>query len=179
MGVDFHRLTGEAAAAALDDELAEVYMAIRAEPPYNSGPLYQRDRFLDRTRKQAGSPGFTLVVAEDGGAPVGFAFGLPFPAGRWWGGETTPGPAEVVAADKYAVIELNLVKEYRGQGIGGRLLGELLEGRPEPYATLLSRPEAAAHAIYEHWGWKVVGTCRPAPDAEVADVMVLDRRRIR
>lgn len=176
MGVVFRCLTGEAAVAALDDELAEVYLAIRAEPPYNSAPLYQRERFLERTRQQVTAPGFHLVTAHDGQHLAGFAFGLPFAEGRWWGGETTPAPEEVVAAEKFAVIELNLLKQYRGQGIGRRLLGELLAARPEPYATLLSRPEAAAHAIYEHWGWRVVGTCRPAPDAAVADVMVLDCR---
>ncbi|MFI7630315.1 GNAT family N-acetyltransferase [Microbispora rosea] len=178
MGVEFHHLTREAAAAALDDELAEVYMTIRAEPPYDSGPLYHRGRFLERTRQQMTVPGFCLVTVRDGEALAGFGFGLPLAAGRWWGGETTPGPEEVVAAEKFAVIELNLVPAYRGRGIGGRLLGELLEGRPEPYAMLLSRPDAAAHAIYEHWGWKVVGTCRPAPDAAIADVMVFDRRRV-
>lgn len=176
MGIMFRHLTGEAATAALNDELAEVYMAIRAEPPYNSAPLYDKDRFLERTRQQITVPGFHLVTVRDGEVLAGFAFGLPFTAGRWWGGETTPGPAEVVATDKYAVIELNLLKQYRGRGIGRELLAELLAARPEPYAMLLSRPEAVAHAIYEHWGWQVVGTCRPAPDAAVADVMVLDRR---
>ncbi|WP_327047326.1 GNAT family N-acetyltransferase [Microbispora sp. NBC_01189] len=175
MGITFRHLTGTTAADAFDDEYADVYMEIRAEPPYNSGPLYRRDRFLERTHTQAQNPGFTLVAAEDGDTLAGFAFGLPFPAGRWWGGETTLGPAEVVAADKFAVIELNLREPYRGRGIGRRLLDELMSGRQESYAVLLSLPTAPAHAMYERWGWRVVGTCRPAPDAMVADVMVLDR----
>lgn len=172
MNVIFTHLTGPDAAVVVDDDYTAVYTLIRAEPPYNSGPLYHPDRYRERTGNQLDRPGFTLVAVEDGATLAGFAFGFTMPAGRWWGGDTTPGPPEVVAADKFAVIELNLRADYRGRGIGRRLLAELLDGRPERYATLLSLPEAAAHDIYEHWGWKVAGTCRPAPDTMLADVMV-------
>ncbi|MBB4704584.1 GNAT family N-acetyltransferase [Sphaerisporangium siamense] len=148
-------------------------MDIRTEPPYNAGPLYQRQRYTDRTSKQVASEGFALVSARDrAGALAGFAFGFRMPAGRWWGGNTTP-VAELVDVDKFAVIELNLRKEYRGKGYGRKLLEELLAARPEQWAMLLSLPAAPAHAMYEHLGWEVVGTVQPAPDAEVADVMVL------
>ncbi|MEO3857706.1 GNAT family N-acetyltransferase [Acrocarpospora sp. B8E8] len=176
MSIAFYRMTGEdAAAAVLGDEYAEVYLRIREEPPYNSGPLYRRDRFRDRTSAQAQRAGFALVAANDeAGKLAGFAFGLPMAEGAWWGGETTPGPPEAVAQAKFAVIELNLLPEYRGHGYGKRLLDLLLEGRPEPYATLLANPAAAAHAKYLRWGWRMAGTCRPAPDAMVTDVLILD-----
>lgn len=176
MNVTFTHLTGPDAAAVVNDDFTAVYTLIRAEPPYDSGPLYHPDRYRDRTRGQLDRPGFEVVAVEDGATLAGFAFGLSMPPGRWWGGETTPGPPEIVESSKYAVIELNLRAEYRGRGIGRRLLAELLKRRNEPYATLLSLPEAAAHDIYEHWGWKVAGTCRPAPDTMRADVMVLDLR---
>ncbi|WP_066373314.1 GNAT family N-acetyltransferase [Herbidospora mongoliensis] len=174
MNVTFTHLTGPDAAVVVNDAYTAVYTLIRAEPPYSSGPLYHPDRYRDRTGSQLDRPGFTLVAVEDGETLAGFAFGFSIPAGGWWGGETTPGRPEIVEAPKFAVIELNLRVEYRGRGIGKRLLTELLNGRDEPYATLLSLPEAAAHDIYEHWGWNVTGTCRPAPDTMVADVMVLE-----
>jgi GNAT superfamily N-acetyltransferase len=172
----YRHITGEEArTTALGDELVGAYVDLRAEPPYNSGPLYGKDRYLDRTGKQTGQPGFTLVtVRDEGGALAGFAFGLPFGAGRWWAGEAQPGPPEVVAAPKFAVIELNVLALHRGQGAGKRLLGALLEGRPEPYATLISQPGALAHDLYQRWGWRVVGTVQAAPDAITADAMVLD-----
>lgn len=174
MGIYFHHMSGSEATAALGDDYADIYLEIRAEPPYNSGPLYQRERFLERTARQIERDGFELVAAENADELAGFAFGLTIPAGGWWGGEVTPGPPEVVAVDKLAVIELNVRKEHRGRGIGKQLLQELLTGRSERYATLLSIPGAVAHDMYERWGWQVVGTCRPAPDAMLADVMVLD-----
>ncbi|GAB1820714.1 GNAT family N-acetyltransferase [Herbidospora sp. RD11066] len=174
MNVRFTHLTGPDAAAVVNDDYTAVYTLIRAEPPYNSGPLYHPDRYRDRTGSQLERPGFEVVAVEEGEVLAGFAFGLSMEPGRWWGGDTTPGPAKVVESAKFAVIELNLRVEYRGRGIGRRLLAELLNGRDEPYATLLSLPEAAAHDIYEHWGWKVAGTCRPAPDSMLADVMVLE-----
>ncbi|WP_424535936.1 GNAT family N-acetyltransferase [Sphaerisporangium viridialbum] len=175
MGITFAHFDGEQAADVIGEEFATVYLDIRAEPPYNSGPLYQRDRFLDRTRKQMAGEGFHLVSARDGDALAGFAFGFRIPAGRWWGGG--PGPsAELVDTDNFAVVELNLIREYRGKGYGRQLLEELLATRPEPWAILLSLPAAPAHAMYEHLGWQVVATMQPFPDAETADVMALKLR---
>ncbi|WP_182887410.1 GNAT family N-acetyltransferase [Microbispora sp. H10885] len=176
--VEFVRYHGEEAAKALSDEYAGAYSVIYSEPPYHGGPLFSRDRFLERTRAQVEQAGFELLAALDAGtgALAGFSFGLTFGEDRWWGGEVSEAPAEVKAVPDVAVIELVLLPAYRGHGHGKRLLAEFVAPRPEPYATLLSHPDAPAHAMYEHWGWQVVGTCRPAPDAPVMDVMVLDRR---
>lgn len=179
--VELVRYRGPEAARALSEEseeYAEAYTEIYAEPPYDSGPLYSRERFLERTGRQVHRPGFELLAAVDAGsrALAGFCFGFRFEAGTWWGGEASAPPAEVVDADKVAVIELILRKAYRGRGCGKALLEAFLAGREEPWATLLAHPAAPAHAKYERWGWRKVGTVRPAPDAVVADVMVLDRR---
>ncbi|MCG5218315.1 GNAT family N-acetyltransferase [Streptosporangium sp. KLBMP 9127] len=170
----FQRLTGEhAAEAVLSEDYGDAYEEIYVEPPYGGGPLFGRDRFRERTRGQVARPGFALVPAVDGPALAGFAFGFTMGAGRWWGGEATRPSDEILNAPKIAVIELILRKPYRGKGIGRRLLRELLDGRAEPYATLLSHPDAPAHDLYERWGWHVVATCRPAPDAAVMDVMAV------
>ncbi|MFC4590996.1 GNAT family N-acetyltransferase [Sphaerisporangium corydalis] len=173
MGIVFeHKHDGDAV-EVLDDEYVIPYLEIQAEPPYNSNPNASRERYLERTRRQVGSPGFHLVSARDDGRLIGWAFGLPFAAGRWWGGNTTPAPEDVVESEKFAVIELNVIAERRGHGHGRRLLDELLGARPEPWATLLSLPRAPAHDMYEHLGWHATGTNQPTPDADVADVMVL------
>ncbi|WP_405141155.1 GNAT family N-acetyltransferase [Sphaerisporangium sp. NBC_01403] len=132
MGTAFeHKHDGDAA-EVLNDEYVDAYLQIREEPPYNSNLNSSRERCLERTRRQVDTPGFHLVSArDDDGRLIGWAFGLPFAAGRWWGGESTPAPEEVLQAEKFAVIELNVVKEHRGNGYGRRLLEELVRC-PEP-----------------------------------------------
>jgi GNAT superfamily N-acetyltransferase len=173
--ITFRHDIGEAGNVVLGDEYTDAYEEIYAEPPYNSNPLYGRQRYLARTAQQVSAVGFDAVSAidQDGQAVAGFAFGFRMGKGRWWGGETTTAPSEVLDVEKFAVIELILRKPYRGHGVGKRLLNELIAGRPEPYATLLSHPQAEAHNMYERWGWRVVGTCTPAPDAPTLDMMLI------
>ncbi|WP_433517837.1 N-acetyltransferase family protein [Nonomuraea sp. CA-143628] len=178
MSIEFHHRTGAAAAdAVLGEVYADTYETIYSEPPYNSHPPYTRALFTERTIAQAQRPGFELVSAEDGLSLAGFCFGFTMESGRWWGSATTPVPDGVVAVPKLAVIELILRKEYRGNGVGKRLLSELLADRAEPYATLASHPDAPAHAMYERWGWHVVGSSQPRPDSSTADFMLIELRR--
>lgn len=147
-------------------EIGELYEKVYAEPPYHSGPLFTRDRFRQRTDSQKQVPGFALVAAYAGPVLVGFTFGLPFGAGRWWGGTSNPEPpAEVVDASKFAVIELVVHSDWRGRGLGRALLGALLDQRTERYAILLAEPTAPARQIYARWDWKQVCEVQPAADA--------------
>ncbi|MGW0810705.1 N-acetyltransferase family protein [Nonomuraea sp. NPDC002799] len=173
VGLVLRHMTGEHAKAVLEAPYVDIYLNIRSEPPYNAGQLYSRERFIERTRAQTDLPGFELVAAEIDGEPVGFAFGFTMAAGRWWGGDATPPPAAVLDAPKLAVVELDLLAAHRGQGLGKRLLAALLDGRTELCATLLSRPDTLAHAMYQRWGWTIVGTVRPAPEAVVTDAMMI------
>lgn len=173
--VTFTKRTGASAAAAvLSDAYLDVYDEIHADPSYNDNPLFSRERFVQRTTAQSARPGFALVSAENATTLAGFCFGFTMAAGSWWGGKTDPPPGEVLDAPKLAVIELMVTTPYRGTGAGRQLLYELLGGREEPHATLLARPDAPAHAMYERWGWRVAGTCQPAPDGPVMDVMLIE-----
>ncbi|MFF5245825.1 GNAT family N-acetyltransferase [Streptosporangium sp. NPDC000095] len=172
--IEYQCLTGDAAAVVLTDEYVRLYLENYAEPPYLSGPLYSRERFLERTAQQVKSDGFTLVSARSGAQLVGFSFGFTFPAGRWWGGEAKRPLPEVVAAPTFAVIELDVHRDYRRRGIGRLLLEMLLAHQDARYATLLSDPDAAAHAMYQRWGWKLIGTVRSAPDARANDALLLE-----
>ena len=155
------------------DELATVYLEVYAEPPYNSGPLVSEDAFRGRTGRQAVRDGFTIITAREGRTLVGFSFGLPFAAGAWWAGAATPPPGDVLAGEKFAVIELVVRKPWRGRGLGRRLLAELLAGRPEPFAILTAVAAAPARELYARWGWEQTGTAQHTPDADVMDQLVL------
>jgi GNAT superfamily N-acetyltransferase len=173
IGVELSHHDGADIDATLD-EIADLYERVYAEPPYNGGPLFSRTRFLERTDTQKTAAGFSLVVARAAGELAGFSFGFTFGAGRWWGGKTQPAPpADVLEPAKFAVIELVVGKPWRGQRVGRALMTSLLAKRSEPYATLLSEPDAAARRIYEHWGWHHVADVQPADDAPWMHALVL------
>lgn len=155
-------------------ELTEVYSEIYAEPPYNSGPLWAVEAFTDRTSRQAQRAGFAMVTArQPTGQLVGYAFGLPFAEGRWWTGDATPAPQEILDAPKFAVIELLVRKPFRGHGIGRHLLDDLVAPRTETYAILTTMPDAPAREHYRRWGWQQVGTAHHTPESPVLDSLVL------
>lgn len=159
---------------SLLDQMADLYVEVYAEPPYDSGPLWQRDAFLDRTRRQAARPGFAIVLAwSEDKELIGYSFGLPFEKGRWWSGNASQPPDEVQSASKFALIELILRKPWRGRGIGRQMHDLLLAGRPEQYAILTAVPTSAARQLYQRWGWSQVGTARHTPDSPILDALVL------
>jgi GNAT superfamily N-acetyltransferase len=168
-GISYERL-GDLDAAKELYELADLYVQVYAEQPYNGGPKYARPAFLARTKEQLARPGFILITAREDGCLIGFSFGFQMSPYGWWA-NATEAPPEVLRASKFAVIELLVGTSHRGRGIGRALAGQLLAERDEEYATLAARPDAAAHAIYLRWGWKVVGRFTAGPP--YSDAMVL------
>ena len=155
ISVSFERHAGEQTMAMLD-RIADLYAEIHSETPSHSDPLFSRSSFITRTSKQAQAAGFTLISATKEGGLIGFSFGYPFAPGRWWADSTAP-TREILAASKFAVIELDVQKSHRRQGLGKALLDRLLADRPEEYATLASIPDSLAHAMYIRWGWTIAG----------------------
>lgn len=167
------RLDGPHALHVLD-ELAELYLEVYAEPPYNSGPLFGEAAFRDRTQRQMRADGFTLVTASAGnGDLVGYAFGVTFAAESWWSGATKLPPPEILSPSKFAVIEVLVRRAWRGRGLGRGLLDDLLADRPEPLAILTAVADAPARRMYDRWGWRQVGTIQHTPTAPVMDELVL------
>lgn len=171
--VDIHLGDGADLLAMLD-EVIDLYLALRADRP--ESPLFSRETFRARTTSQAQREGFATTWATSADSNVrlvGFAFGLTFPAGRWWSGNPTLPPPEILDQPKFAVIELDVDAVWQGRGIGRRLLDELLASRSEPYAILTAIPNAPARQMYERWGWVQVGTAQHTPDSPAMDQLVL------
>jgi ribosomal protein S18 acetylase RimI-like enzyme len=142
-------------------ELREIYAAVFSLPPYNEGSE-MAEKFVGWMHEESQHPGFDLVAAYADGRLVGFAYGYTMPAGEWWHRTDRPAPEGVKAADKFAVMEWAVLPDQRGNGIGRRLLDELLHDRPEPYAVLTVNPKAEARAMYERWGWRHVASTKPS-----------------
>jgi GNAT superfamily N-acetyltransferase len=158
---------------ALLDRLADAYIEGYADDPDVGRSIYARDEFLRRTTRQAQSDDFRLITAQDGESLSGFSFGLRFPAGRWWSGVLdTPAPDDLLASEKFAVIELVVLPNARGRGLATQLMTALLQDRPEPVATLLADQSGHARTIYDRWGWQRIGTVRPAPDVPYLDILI-------
>lgn len=167
------RRHGGPAATGLIEQLADAYMEGYADDPDIGHSIYARDEFVERTTRQAATPGFVLITAHADDEWAGFSFGMHFPAGRWWAGEwEAEQPEQVLSAEKFAVIELVVLPAARGVGLATKLMAAVLAGRSEPWATLLADQEGRARDMYDRWGWKRVGTVHPAPDVPPLDVLV-------
>lgn len=159
-------------AADLVDQLAPIYTEVYAEPPYDQ-TSDDTSEFIERYRRQTRQEGFRLVTAVDGEQIIGFCYTITLPAGRWWKGAQESPSDELLSSAKAAVVELVLLAPYRGCGLGRAIIQTALANREEPWATLLAEPDTPARRIYEHWGWRQVGTVQSQPHWSPDDALVL------
>nr|WP_281492864.1 GNAT family N-acetyltransferase [Micromonospora sp. MH33] len=144
---------------------------MHAEPPYLEGPE-QTAMFRERLPEEATRPGFSLIVAAEGGHLVEAAYGWTMPAGTWWSRAQQQPSREMLDADKFAVMEWMVHPRRRGEGVGSKLMQRLLADRPERWATLASDPRSEARAMYERAGWSQVATSE-LPWGPSMDLLVL------
>lgn len=165
--------------AAQLDVVLPMYKEVWVEPPYCEGIKEIAD-FVDRFAQEVRLPGARLVVARCGGLPVGYAFGYPLPPDTgWWKAmdeEMTAEFAVETGERTLGIVELAVRAVWRRQGVAARLHARLQEGLGIERVTLAMRPEpeaAPAHAAYAAWGYRQVGSWRPAEGEPASRIMLL------
>jgi len=171
-----------ALARRLFGPIYQIYYETFSKPPYQ-WPEGEAKEYRRRFENLVADPTFGIVIAQLNTELVGFAYGYTLrPSTRWWDGFIAPVPEEVTTeweGRTFALVDFAVTEPVRGTGVGHRLHDTLLASRREERATLAMEPTAhQARAIYEHWGWRVVGRLRgPATDfAPEFDIMVLPLR---
>lgn len=168
-------------AAGLDGvrpQLLDLYAEIYADRLAEG--FHSVERFDERLGWNTEVPGFAVVVGYLDGAAVGYAYGCTLQSGtRWWAGLRTPVPDGAVDEDghrTFALSELMVVDEARGTGAAKAIHAHLLDGRPEPRATLLvERSHPKVRSLYETWGYEWFGEVLPFADSPLYDALVLAR----
>jgi GNAT superfamily N-acetyltransferase len=112
-------------------------------------------------------PGLRVVaaLAPDPDLPpeqsplVGVAYGQPGSRGQWWHDTVVAAlPADLASqwfSDVFEIVELHVLPEYQGRGLGRRLLRDLLDGCGRRTAALsaLELPDSPARQLYASEGF--------------------------
>ncbi|UQI47971.1 GNAT family N-acetyltransferase [Streptomyces sp. HU2014] len=169
---------GSADLSAVREMLLDVHDEVYAD---SGDPLAGREQFARFLDHWSGRPGFSCVVGYAEREPIGYAYGAPLSsATTWWKGvEPRPDPAFTAETGSrtFALSELMVRAKWRATGHARRIHDALLAGRAESRVTLLvhqSHPKVCA--LYETWGYEVIGETTPSfPAAPALYVMVLRR----
>jgi len=175
----FRRLDSEGA-RAIEGLVVDLYCDSYARAIASDDPFETVEAFGGRFHAYTSRDDFDLVLAFEGGQPIGLAFGWPLrpPDGGWWRwltGEVEPGFAVEDGRRTFALSEIMVRRSRTGRGIAHAVHDDLLAARPERRAVLLVRPEnAAAYRAYLRWGWSKAAQLRGGwPDAPLFDVLTL------
>lgn len=161
MTVEIERI-GADPSAHLRDDIVRVYERAWAGMPFPFAPTQARD-FSKSFERHVLRRDFRLRLArDDGDEAIGFAYGYTSKHGVGWWREAIEGAmagelAERWLRDCFEFVELAVVPEARGRGLGGRLHDALLESLTQRTA-ILSTQQAndVALALYRGRGWEVV-----------------------
>jgi GNAT superfamily N-acetyltransferase len=150
-------------------EVVDVYREAFGASPYSEGEA-EVARFADEVLpRDAARAGFRCVVARDGGAVVGFAYGYTGAPGQWWHDWVVSlldaAVAEEWMAGAFELVELAVRPAAQGRGTGGRLHDAVLAGLPHRTAVLSTQDEdTPARRLYLRRGWVPLRPAwRPAP----------------
>lgn len=168
---------GAERAGELVPVVRDIFAAVFAQPHYGEGPE-DVAHWLEDYAVQRSRPGFVLVLARVDGDPVGFAYGYTMTPDmvRWQkivapiADKLPTGVAEDGAI--FTVMELGVLTERQGRGVGRALHDALLRDRREPLALLTVREDAmTAQLAYQAWSWRWVGH-RPRDGSAGYDVLI-------
>lgn len=125
--------------------------------------------------RHAGRDGYRLAAAINDDQVIGFAWGYVGQRGQYWSDLVSDAlPSEVVAqwvGDHFEFVELAVLPEHRGSGLGQALHDRLLDGvKRRCLLSTSDDPDDPAVRLYTRSGWRKLGILRPG-----AQVMGLDR----
>lgn len=171
---------GAPQARELAEEVGDAYRAAFGAAPNNEGPeqfVHQQASYVTLL----GRRGFRLATARREGRLVGFAYGaLLLPDTRWWDGMLEPLDTEFTAETgqrTFALIDMGVVPDERGRGVGRAVHDAVLAGCPARRATLAVEPRLESNQrLYRSWGWRCAGRLTGAPGdiADAYDIYVRD-----
>jgi hypothetical protein len=117
------RVTNEHDLVGFLDDLVGVYREAFAAPPYYEDEA-SAERFRESVVEHASREGFRCVVANDDKL-VGFAYGYAGWAGSWWYERVSDALSEQQVGrwleDYFELVELAVLPDRQGEGIGGTL----------------------------------------------------------
>lgn len=142
----------------LAGQLAQIYAAAFAPPPYNK-TLRESQAFEVDFASMVKREDFRLVTARDGGSLVGFAYGYHLLPEYGW--QQVLGPPLQKAGhgewlvDAFCLAELALVPSHWGMGIGGRLHDSLFSDLSYAHFILstVQNDTTNAYKMYQKRGW--------------------------
>jgi ribosomal protein S18 acetylase RimI-like enzyme len=143
-------------------DLLAVYRAVFTLPPYNEAES-DIAAFAESFSRHVQQPGFRCYVAQDASTEqiCGFTYGFTISAEARWHDFfydllQPTGRADWLS-DCLILVELAVMPERQGQGIGGRLHDALLADTPHPRAVLsTAQHENAALHLYRQRGWQIL-----------------------
>jgi GNAT superfamily N-acetyltransferase len=118
-----------------------------------------QDRTMHARRHSERRDMRTVAALTDHDALVGVTYALPGRPGQWWhdvvASSLEPAAASYWLDDCLEIVELHVLPEFQGQGIGRRLLRELVRGVPQRTAALsaLELPGSRARRLYASEGF--------------------------
>jgi len=119
---------------------------------------HEADGIADFFTRYAALPGYHgLVALRADGATVGHGLGARSLSGDWWHDTvaTQVGAEHPALQDAWALVNLAVAPEARGQGTGGALMETLLAAQPCPRALLSTEVSSTtARRLYERHGWR-------------------------
>ena len=140
---------------------ADAYLDGFSGPPYfETGE--DRAAFLDRVGRYAERDGFRLVLATEGERSIGVGLCVVGHPGDWWRDQVAAELASDEVRDWLGeavleIVDLAVIPDARGRGVGGAIHDALLDGARTPTAVLTADTRATpARALYEGRGWHVL-----------------------
>jgi GNAT superfamily N-acetyltransferase len=164
-GVELQQWTAEQMGNRLPDVMT-VYRRAFLDL-HEADPVRAEAERAAHARTHVHRPGLRVVAAlasdpdlPDDRAPlVGVAYGQPGARGQWWHDTVVaavpPDVAREWLSDTFEVVELHVLPDYQGRGLGRQLLRALLDGCGRRTAALsaLELPDSPARRLYADEGF--------------------------